>query len=215
MKIEHRKTQELKPHPRNYRKHPDDQLEHIKKSIEQNGFYRPVVVADDGTILAGHGVVEACKKFALADQIPVVVLPIKPDSPDALKILTGDNEISHLGLIDDRALTELLRDLKTIDTLLGTGYNDEMLSSLVMVSRPTSEIKNFDAAKEWVGLPAYQDEPDSISMVVYFKNYDDKAAFATKLGMKITKDSKSIWFPPRQRNDPQNIEFIEDDNVTE
>ncbi len=30
----------LKPHPRNYRDHPDDQLEHIKASIEANGFGR-------------------------------------------------------------------------------------------------------------------------------------------------------------------------------
>jgi ParB-like chromosome segregation protein Spo0J len=61
----------LKPHPRNYRIHPDDQLEHIIKSIQEHGFYRNVVAARDGTILAGHGVVQAALKMGLKG-VPVV-----------------------------------------------------------------------------------------------------------------------------------------------
>lgn len=45
---------ELRAHPRNYRRHPDDQLAHIMRSIELHGFYRAVVIARDGTVLAGH-----------------------------------------------------------------------------------------------------------------------------------------------------------------
>ena len=30
----------LKPHPENYKKHPQDQLEHISKSIQENGINR-------------------------------------------------------------------------------------------------------------------------------------------------------------------------------
>jgi hypothetical protein len=65
---------ELKPHPRNYRSHPEDQLVHLVNSIKQHGFYRNVVVAKDNTILAGHGVVPSfklcinlsCSSFRLA-----------------------------------------------------------------------------------------------------------------------------------------------------
>jgi ParB-like chromosome segregation protein Spo0J len=46
---------DLKPHPRNYRTHSDDQLKHLIQSIKEHGFYRNVVVIKDGTILAGHG----------------------------------------------------------------------------------------------------------------------------------------------------------------
>lgn len=53
----------LKPHPKNYRQHPEDQLAHLVRSIKQNGVYKNIVVSSDMTILAGHGIAEACKCF--------------------------------------------------------------------------------------------------------------------------------------------------------
>jgi len=85
----------LLPHPKNYRLHPDDQLEHIAASIRQHGLYRNVVVARGGVILAGHGVVQAAGRLGLAE-LPVVDVDLDPDDPRALKILTGDNEIERL-----------------------------------------------------------------------------------------------------------------------
>src|SRR5688572_19601390 len=96
---------ELKPHPRNYREHPDDQLEHICRSIEQHGVYRNIVTASDLTILAGHGVVKAALKLGIK-RLRIVRLPIDADSPQALKLLAGDNEIGKLAEVDDRALSE-------------------------------------------------------------------------------------------------------------
>src|SRR5262249_52126942 len=92
----------LKPHPRNYQAHPPDQLQHIVRSIEENGLYRNVVVAEDYTILAGHGLTQAWQMMG-RDEIPVIRLAIAADSPPALKLLVGDNAISHLAEIDDRA----------------------------------------------------------------------------------------------------------------
>lgn len=94
----------LAAHPRNYRRHPDDQLAHLERSIREHGFYRNVIVAKDGTILAGHGVVEAASRAGIRE-IPVVRLPIAPESPQALRILTGDNELMRLAEVDDRLLT--------------------------------------------------------------------------------------------------------------
>jgi hypothetical protein len=65
---------DLKPHPRNYRIHPEDQLQHIIRSIQEH-FYRNVVAAREGTILAGHGVVIAARKLGLS-KVPVVRLAI-------------------------------------------------------------------------------------------------------------------------------------------
>ena len=76
----------LQDHPRNYREHPDDQLEHLIASIKEQGFYKNVAVARDGTILAGHGVVKAARKMGL-EEIPVVRLDLEPDDPKALKLL--------------------------------------------------------------------------------------------------------------------------------
>jgi len=89
----------LKPHPVNYRKHPEDQLRHIERSVKEHGFYRNVVVARDGTILAGHGVVLAAKRLK-RDKVPVIRLPLAADDLRALKVLTSDNEISRLAEVD-------------------------------------------------------------------------------------------------------------------
>ena len=104
----------LKPHPRNYKEHPESQLVHIMKSIEEHGFYRAVVTANDGTILAGHGVVQAAKKMGL-EEVPAISLPVSPEDPRAIKVLVGDNEIGKLGLADDDVLADLLAGLSGMD----------------------------------------------------------------------------------------------------
>jgi hypothetical protein len=59
--IAFRAISDLKPHPRNARKHSGSQIKAIAKSIEAFGFNAPVLVDGDGNILAGHGRVEAAK----------------------------------------------------------------------------------------------------------------------------------------------------------
>ena len=171
---------DLKPHPRNYKKHPDDQLQHIIESIKQHGFYRNVVVARDNTILAGHGVVAAYRKMNAGDRVPVIRLNIAPDSPEALKVLAGDNEIGKLAEVDDRLLTEILKDIRESDTvgLLGTGFNEMMLTNLVMITRHADEIKDENEAAHWVGMPEYSETTKPPKLTILFKTEDDRRQFA-------------------------------------
>lgn len=200
----------LNPHPKNYRKHPADQLEHLKKSLKANGFYRNVVVADDNTILAGHGVIEGAKALGWK-QAPIIRLNIKANSPQALKILAGDNEISHLSENDDRALTELLREVKDkdIDGLMGTGYDDKMLAALAFVTRPASELQDFNAAAAWVGMPTYEPNQNPLKIVVSFKNKKDRAEFAKRLGINLTEKTRAIWWPEKEKDDNSSLRFTD------
>ncbi len=204
------KLANLKAHPRNYRGHPDDQLVHIVKSIRENGFYRNVVAAKDLTILAGHGVVAAARKMEL-EKIPVVVLNIDPFCSRALRLLAGDNEISHLTELDDRTLTGILKDLRENDAegLLGTGFDDAMLANLLFITRPASEIKDKNDAAAWVGMPEYGVDDERIKMVVTFASMEDRARFANVLGLKITDQTLSVWWPPEKRisSQPSDVEF--------
>jgi ParB-like chromosome segregation protein Spo0J len=120
LRLEEVALDQLKPHPRNYQEHPDDEIEHIMESIKTHGFYRNIVIAQDGTILAGHGVVIAARRLGYTS-IPAIRTNYLYDDTDALKLLIGDNEIRHLAEVDDRALTVLLKELREIDDLLGTG----------------------------------------------------------------------------------------------
>jgi len=190
----------LKDHSRNYRTHPDDELEHIIESIKAHGFYRPVVVARDLTILAGHGVVAAARKMKLAS-VPVVRLDLEPSSPRALKLLAGDNEIGHLAEIDDRALTEMLRQIKVedVDGLLGTGFDEAMLANLLFVTRPSSEITDMNEAEQWAGMPEYGEEPGRFKLIVSFMNASDRSKFAKLIGIELGEKTLSIWWPAQQR----------------
>lgn len=204
--------EELHPHPRNYREHPDDQLEHIIKSISENGLYRPIVIARENTILAGHGVVMAARKMGLT-QVSVIRLDIDSDDVRALKILTGDNEISHLGEIDDRELTEILKGIKDFDVgeLLGTGFDEQMLANLVYVTRPASEIQDIDAAAQWVGMPEYDPEAEPLKIIMSFESAADREQFIEYIGATTIKKKTgavwSMWWPEKVKEDLASLRF--------
>ncbi|MGC3005072.1 ParB/Srx family N-terminal domain-containing protein [Streptomyces sp. G35A] len=63
----------LKPYAKNARTHSDAQIAQIAASIVEFGFTAPILVSEDGGILAGHGRLAAAQKLAL-DVVPVVVL---------------------------------------------------------------------------------------------------------------------------------------------
>lgn len=200
---------ELRPHPRNYRTHPDDQIAHLIESIREHGFYRNIVIARDGTILAGHGVVQAASKMGFTS-IPIARLDLAPDEPRALKVLAADNEIGHLIEIDDRALSELLKEVKDfdVDGLLGTGYDEMMLANLVMVTRAENEIADFDEAAAWAGLPGYQGGDGRTAITVAFRNTDDRASFLSMLHIDIGEKTQTIWWPPKPNEDLSSVRFV-------
>ena len=204
-KIEQVNIDTIKPHPRNYKNHPADQLEHLKKSIVDNGIYRNVIVASDNTILAGHGVVTAARSLGLTS-IPILRLPIHSTHINAIKLLAADNEVSHLGEVDDRALTEILKEIMDTADLLGTGYDDKMLANLLYVTRDANEIASVDHAAEWVGMPEYEAAEDPDRIIVMFENMTDKAKFCDLLGFPVSdKKRDSQWYPFRERQDLSSV----------
>lgn len=60
-KIDEREIVTLRPYPGNARTHSKKQIKQIAASIERFGFTNPVLVSDEGEIIAGHGRVEAAK----------------------------------------------------------------------------------------------------------------------------------------------------------
>ena len=63
----------LVPYARNARIHAEDQVAKIAASLVEYGWTAPVLVADDGEIVAGHGRLLAAKHLGL-DAVPVIRL---------------------------------------------------------------------------------------------------------------------------------------------
>src|ERR1700681_2369900 len=76
----------IKPNPHNARTHSAKQIRQIADSIIAFGFTTPVLVGEDGELLAGHGRYAAAKLLGL-DKVPaVVVAGLSPAKRRALAI---------------------------------------------------------------------------------------------------------------------------------
>jgi len=203
---------ELKPHPRNYVGHPDDQLEHIVKSLKEHGLYRPVVTARDGTILAGHGVVAGARKLGWTE-IAIKRLDIGPLDGRALRLLVADNHIRQLGEPDDRALSELLKEIKEVDIdgFLGTGFDEAMVAALVYTTRNAAEIGSAEAAAEWIGMPEYENPKELIQFKLFFRSLEDRDACLRRLKLKPLQGklekAQSYWWPDQGMRDLKAVRF--------
>lgn len=121
--IEQRDPNELLAHPQNYRAHPAEQIEEIAKSLRALGQYRNVVIRPDGTILAGHGVVEAARKVGMAT---VAVHIFEGTAEQEHLLMVADNELSRKAVDDEHALHGLLKQLQQEwGDLGGTGWDDD------------------------------------------------------------------------------------------
>jgi ParB-like chromosome segregation protein Spo0J len=63
----------LKPYARNARTHSEDQIAKIAASLIEYGWTQPILIADDGAVIAGHGRLLAAQRLGLSD-IPVIRL---------------------------------------------------------------------------------------------------------------------------------------------
>src|SRR6201988_898181 len=70
--MEHWPIDRLIPYARNARTHTDAQIAQIAASIREWGWTMPVLVSEDGTILAGHPRILAARKLGITE-IPVIV----------------------------------------------------------------------------------------------------------------------------------------------
>src|SRR6478609_11990834 len=71
--IRERAITSLRPYARNARAHSKKQVRQIAASIERFGFTNPVLVSDEGEIIAGHGRVEAAKLLGMK-AVPTLAL---------------------------------------------------------------------------------------------------------------------------------------------
>ena len=74
LKIEYVNKEELKPYANNAKIHTAEQIEQIKKSIEEFGFNDPIAVWHDDEIIEGHGRLLAVMEMDDIQQVPIIRL---------------------------------------------------------------------------------------------------------------------------------------------
>jgi hypothetical protein len=141
-----RAVHDLKPFPGNPRRHPESQIAGLMKSIRKV-WTNPILIDETGTILAGHGRLEAAKRLGMSEVPTVSITGLNPGEKRA--ILIADNRLPERAVWDFDVLRKHLQDLIEIDfdvelTGFSTGEVD-----LVLDGQPGTR----DPADDLSGLP--------------------------------------------------------------
>ena len=110
LSITYQNVSELKPYASNARTHSRKQTNQIAASIEEFGFTNPVLVDEDGQIIAGHGRVKAAQQLGLTE-IPTVRLG-HLTRPQKRALRLADNRLAENAGWDMEILAVELRDLQ-------------------------------------------------------------------------------------------------------
>jgi DNA modification methylase len=108
-----RSVASLKPYARNARTHSKKQIKQIASSIERFGFVNPVLIGDDGDIIAGHGRVEAAKQLGLRT-VPTLALSHLSETERRAYVL-ADNKLALNAGWDREILAIELQGLVDLD----------------------------------------------------------------------------------------------------
>ena len=134
LKIEYVKLSEIKPYSGNAKTHPRDQIEQIKKSINEVGFNDPIGVWH-GEIVEGHGRYMAAQELGL-DTVPIIRLDSLTDEQRRAYALIH-NKLTMNSDFDFDLLNIELEGIFDID--MGdfgfdfgsdTGFNEDALNEL-------------------------------------------------------------------------------------
>ncbi|MFZ1416316.1 MAG: ParB/Srx family N-terminal domain-containing protein [Defluviicoccus sp.] len=120
----------LKPYTNNARTHSEDQIARIAASLVEYGFTSPLLIADDGEIVAGNGRLLATQHLGLGE-VPVIRLSqLTPEQVRAYRI--ADNRLTELSEWNDELLAAELHALNAAGFDLDlTGFEGEDLARLL------------------------------------------------------------------------------------
>lgn len=118
----------------NARRHSETQIEAFKKSVEQFGQIRPIVVDEDYEIIAGHGLKIAMEALGLTEGKVLIMTGIS--EVDKRKLMLADNKIYELGSADNDGIMQLMNEIKfdfngDLDI---PGYDADILDSVLVGS---------------------------------------------------------------------------------
>src|SRR6202045_1999151 len=120
----------LIPYARNARTHSDEQVAQIAASIREFGFTNPVLVDEEGTLIAGHGRVLGAQQLGITDVPTMVARGWTPAQIQAYRV--ADNKLALNAGWDPELLRLELGELKLggFDLSL-TGFGDLELRDIM------------------------------------------------------------------------------------
>jgi hypothetical protein len=195
--IEHGQTRrlgDLKPHPNNSRLHSPEQVEQIVASMGEWEWTSPILIDEEGTIIAGHGRMAAgVSKYGEDFSAPVSVVHGWSDAEKRAYVI-ADNQLALNATWDFAVLRTELVELEQADfplDLLGFSVGELQNINLDRLLGDT------DPNAEWKGMPEFEakDKTAFKSVVVHFKDQAAVDAFVKAVSLPITEKTRFLWYP--------------------
>lgn len=111
MNIIYKKLEELKPYANNPRFN-DDAVEYVKNSINQFGFKVPIIIDQDGEIIAGHTRYKASLELKLKEVPCIIADDLTEEQIKQFRLV--DNKVAEKSTWNYELLEEELADLKEL-----------------------------------------------------------------------------------------------------
>ena len=142
LEIEYVATDDLIPYINNSRTHSESQIKQIAASIREFGFTNPILIDDQGTIIAGHGRVMAAKALQL-DEVPTITLGALSDAQRKAYVIADNKLALNAGWDTEVLLAEIesLQDLNFDTQLLG--FSADELSEMLNIEEPELKEESY------------------------------------------------------------------------
>lgn len=202
---------ELIPYVRNARTHSEAQVAQIAASIREFGFLSPILVAEDNTILAGHGRLAAALKLGLK-KVPCVKENHLTETQKRAYII-ADNKLSLNAGWDNELLAVELSELEGADFNLDLlGFDEAELSSIFDADKDVND-DDFDVEKE-LEEPCFSKTGDMWTLGRHRIICGDATKLETyKTLLEDTKVNLVVTDPPYNVNYEGSAGKIKNDNM--
>ena len=146
--IVYKKVKDLIPYANNSRTHSDNQINQVASSIKEFSFTNPVLIDEDGGIIAGHGRTLAAQKLNL-EEVPCIILEGLTDAQKKAYVI-ADNKLALNSGWDFEVLRLEVETLKDLDFDIGLlGFDDVELGDLLFDSDSEADFPSLaDGDKE-------------------------------------------------------------------
>lgn len=185
----------LKPHKRNYNKHPEHQVKRLVASLRKFGQRKPITTWRN-TVLTGHGVFLAAKQLAWKE-IDIAPCPDEWTEEMALAWLAADNELARLADPDLAQLAEIIEEARNHDAELleAIGFDEAEFSALL------DKLAGDDLYSRKVESPVYTPTGEKPAVKDLFDNSRTAALVnAIEASPDITEDEKAFLIAAAQRH---------------
>lgn len=150
LRIHYRDIDTLRAYKRNARTHSKKQIRQIAASIEKFGFTNPVLITQEGEIIAGHGRVEAAKLQGLGT-VPTIVLQDLTDDERRAYVL-ADNKLALSAGWDAELLAIELGELSDLGFAGFTGFSTTEIDITLDQARAADPARE-ELSPEDAGVP--------------------------------------------------------------